>query len=649
MKSAVGIVSFAAGLALIGALIWLARGTRDGDELDELRAPASPNEAQHPAAHVDTASLPRSEDPQARVALAAPASEPAAQRALAASGMPLAIFRGRLVYESTGQGVPCSGVMLRGVEPHEMYCTTDQEGRFQSRHAMPLAHTLVRPVDSRSTRPDWTKATAIERENGDLEVTIRVQAAPTIAIAGEFPAGLDPATFRARIETLDGSDSVVQDPLRLCGTQWFVRGGLDDFLRSEADLEMRLEKAKAIPVEEPAPRLGPPWRLRLENAAGTQLGIAQIGALEGVITATPRWQAFGAIEVSFSGNWSVPPPWQVDVVLRGTQAGGEAPQQFGDLNRLARDPMQFTGLTPGVYTLIASGQGCTRVELPVIARSGELVQVDVQLDCVPIAGSIRGEIVSESGAVPKLSEFANVSLVGSTWHDNAPLIRDPESTAWKARFEFKAVPAGAFRLSCGILEFGLRSSHPDGCRAGDNVQLVLLDRPAPVDLGFRVFDAQTGAELPTYSASLCWNLESFEFHDLAFGAIAGKGLPETGWFSWSVSSPGYVSSAASVDGPVLWSRQSGNQRWIDVRLQPGWSRLVWVHDAEFEELIVGATVLVDGVAVGTTDELGQFTLVLPACPKSIDVRYRDWRCTERPGSPERLGVFEDASFWFARK
>lgn len=137
--------------------------------------------------------------------------------------------------------------------------------------------------------------------------------------------------------------------------------------------------------------------------------------------------------------------------------------------------------------------------------------------------------------------------------------------------------------------------------------------------------------------------------DLLFSAIAGKGLSETGRFSWKVSSPGQANSSGVVDGAAHWPRLSGDRRWIGVRLRPGWSSLVWVNDAEFDRMIVGATVLADGVAVGTTDESDQCTLLVSACPKSIDERYRDWRCTQRPGAPKPLVAFEPAHFWTARK
>jgi hypothetical protein len=643
MKSALRIASTAVGLALLCALAWLAGGLRTDKQVGEPRAPASAQDSPPSAADIEVPALHVNDDPESRIALGAPAFEPAAQRALAASGAKLAIFRGRLVYDSTGQGVPWFGVMLHGVELQDLYCTTDQDGRFQSPYALPLERTLVRPTDQRTTYSPGTKGLAIQRENGDSEVTIRVRAAPTIAILGEFPEGVDPATFQASVDVGGGMNAVAEDRLRLCGTQWFIRPRGDDVMPSQDTSERALDQEQSAPDEWRIPH-----QLRLVNEDGTLLGSAQHDVLEGVIAVTPQWQVRGAFEVSFRGNWNVAPAWPVAVELLGAQADAEPIESWGTLDRFAKEPLRFSGLAPGAYTLSVSGQGFTAVELPVVARSGVLSQVEVRLECLAVAGSIRGEIVSESGTAPEFSEFAHVSLAGSNWETDAKLNLDQKSTGWKAHFEFKDVPAGEFQLSCPFLKFGLVSSHTAGCRAGDSVRLLVLDRPAYVDLGFRVFDSDSGVELKSYSASVTWSMHSQERRGLPSGAIAATALPETGLFSWELSSPGYLCAQGVINGPSAWSVADGAKRWIDVRLQRGWSVLVWALDSESKIVLTGASILVDGVAHAVTDEYGQFTLTLPERPRSIDVRYKDWICTERPHSLEQLDSCETAGFKFRR-
>jgi hypothetical protein len=143
-------------------------------------------------------------------------------------------------------------------------------------------------------------------------------------------------------------------------------------------------------------------------------------------------------------------------------------------------------------------------------------------------------------------------------------------------------------------------------------------------------------------------MHSQERRGLPSGAIAATALPETGLFSWELSSPGYLCAQGVINGPSAWSVADGAKRWIDVRLQRGWSVLVWALDSESKIVLTGASISVDGVAHAVTDEYGQFTLTLPERPRSIDVRYKDWICTERPHSLEQLDSCETAGFKFRR-
>jgi hypothetical protein len=126
-------------------------------------------------------------------------------------------------------------------------------------------------------------------------------------------------------------------------------------------------------------------------------------------------------------------------------------------------------------------------------------------------------------------------------------------------------------------------------------------------------------------------------------------LPESGRLWWNVTSPGHVCAEGNVAEQSGWGLSTGTKRWIDVRLARGWRIKCAVFDDDYGTL-KGATIVADGVDMGTTDADGYFTLNLPQRPKLIEARYRDWRCIESDTAGlETMESCDEVGFVFERK
>jgi hypothetical protein len=576
---------------------------------------------------------------------------------------PRAKFRGRLVYESTGQGVPWCGVELRGSGPAVEFCTTDDDGRFKSQLAFPLAHTHVLVLDQRRYEFDWDRAIDVHREDAESESTVSVSLPATFTLSGDFPDGLNPSQLSGLITSLDDKQQMGAMQVRQAGPNWFAREEAPTLLGIAVAREqvtralgaLKLPSGESDPYESHSDavdrmrKLGPPWKVLLASGDGKWSGAAAIDRLEGVIAIAPQWIAFGQITLEFRGNWVTAPTWTVAIELHSNIANVQPSPDSGRLNELETSPLHFDELAPGSYTMVVTCNACDRLEQPVSVRAGETTHIVVQLNCVASAGSIRGEITSQTGQKPRDEILVNLWRPGlASFNDGIDVVDEPISP-WKASFEIKDVLAGDYQLGCTVGEFGVAPSSITTVRAGDIAHLRVLDDPTYVDIGFRVFDAESGAQLDTFDVAISRNGKDSKLRDQASGTIVAEHVPENGWLWWSLTSPGHVCEQTDFMHPAVWGLSSGSKRWIDVRLQRGWRIKCAAFDDEYN-VLKDATIVADGIDMGTTDADGYFTLTLPQRPKRIEARYRDWRCIESDTNGlETMESCDEVGFVFERK
>ena len=689
MKRALLTGAVATTLAVALIVAWIVVRTRDATAAVPPTATATLGETA-PSNELADIELPAAaNEPTARVESRAQDSAPPLNTWGLGDGGPLAHFRGRLVYQSTGQGVPWCVVGLRGVGRQVEFCTTDDEGRFQSRLAYPLARTLVLVNGDGTQSVDWPSAVEVHREDGDAELTLDVKVAPTLVLAGELPAGVDPSKLKGWLSSFD--DALQLDlTVRAGGEHWFARTALPtprDPERAHADhvalveqmkrdlanrgdsqlsteAKGHIDEVKLVPpipdiasmdeeAEQYADRVRNthgPWTVHLESEHETWTATAKFDQFDGVIELTPQWDSLGDVAVTFRGNWTMPPAWNIRVELRSARTDENPPSASGRLDQLADKPLPVFSVKPGRYTLAVRSDACDDIELPVVVGAPETTNVEVQLNCVVSAGSIRGEITSESGEEPKDRIFLNLWRPGLMSYGDIRLVRDATYEKWKTTFEIADVPAGEFNLTCYAGELGIEPLHTVNARAGDFVRLRVLDRPTYVDIGFRVFDAESGAELEMFDIYFPSRATDKALRGLRSGAMVVEHFPENGTLYWLVTSPGHVCAETDLMHPMVWGRSEGTKRWIDVRLDRGWRIKCAVFDDDEYHTLKDATIVADGVDMGTTDADGYFTLTLPQRPKRIEARYRDWRCIESDTAGlETMESCDEVGFVFERK
>jgi hypothetical protein len=361
--------------------------------------------------------------------------------------------------------------------------------------------------------------------------------------------------------------------------------------------------------------------------------------VRGVATVRPLWRKLGSIAVEVAAANGTQPNWPISIWIEDREERYVDVDRDRELHTLADSPFRAGGLAAGEYTVEVSAAFCAPRRERVVLADGEDRVLSIELAAGAPIAPIRCEVTTESGDVPRDDCSISLWRPGLQNIDLMPIsVRDHFGEPWKATYEISDVPAGSFKLvaSCGA--FGFAPSYAVDVRAGDNVQLRILDRPEYVDIGFRVFDADTGVELATFDARTLRDGTPQEFRDQPSGSIVAHRAPANGRLWWSVTSDGYQSASGDVADLREWSREHDSKRWIDVRLHRGWSATCYAWDAEYHRL-PGVAILADGEPLGETDIEGQLAVTLTQRPRTLTARYRNWHCTESP-TPDELRTMD---------
>lgn len=584
-------------------------------------------------------------------------------------------LRGRLVYKSTGQPIPWYPLWLRAAGGRPETRTTDAQGHFESIHRYDLAaiELNVGEID-RWSDDRWPNAIVIERASADEEVTISIEPGPTIVVLGELPERVTVATLRGTLRSVSSeSERTIGEHLRCGGDQWFFRSdALVDVPKKQPTLEEGFDEARArervetalagYATEDPqriaelaqfvegeigrmreAYRTAPntaavaalppdvgPWVLELRDISAEIDGQAPLSGVHGVMSVQPNWSELGSLTLHFRGAWTTAPQWELSVQLSSTDAGYAQYETSWILGDLVDQTTTVRGLRQGHYTVRVTCAFCSEVVVRPFVSYGPTTNIEVVLDGPQPLGSIRGEVTTQSGEPPDGGNlFFELRQAGARVLSCEPRIEaDDEQRPWRAQFEYVDLPAGAYGLAFDSNGLGIAPSFTTNAHPGDSIALQILDRPDYVDVGFRVFDAESGSELEGYDVDLEGPGVPHDLRAQRSGGIAASHVPETGRFQWRVSKLGYATEHGDTAESAGWPKRDGSKRWIEVRLSRGWSARGWAVDDSGSPL-AGVEILVAGERVATSDVDGNFELRLPSRPASIEVRYRDWNWIER--------------------
>jgi hypothetical protein len=614
------IAALVAAIAVSAVAVWLAVRSRDASSVAPTAETASVSESRPVALEpVDSASPITNNAPSANSDETQSAPAPDSDNAQRVDRAPTSRFRGRIVYEATREPVPWCVVAVRAPGQAGELRVADEQGHFATAFEYAATKLDVLAWDGSELPYDWTGAQSIEHiPTNPTEVEVAVRVWTTIIVDGGMPEGRDPRRwhFQLGLGYQFSEARVTRSHVLFWRNHRQPWGGGADGLD---DLSRR----------------GPPWWLVIDDEQTELCCSIQLDRLEGVLHISPVWQKRGSLVVALRTEATSRPDYRLHARLRPILTANDEATHGGNLRN---SWIRIDNLRPGEFVLDVTSQFCATAHLAVTIRPDELTKAEVLLACEPATDSIRGVVSTESGThtedVARFAELRSVEngvlLVQSSLHwtnENGHAV---------GRFETGALPGREYELSLNSNSaIATRPALPLIVKPGDAVELTVLDRAPKIDVGFEVFDKETGAAIDSFSVrvdsgSNDWSVQGVRSHEVVMDTV-----PVGAHNTWAVWNYGYARVVGTLESASHSWKVDGGRRWVRVELERGDSVTVVVHanDGSWEDFtpIVGASVLVDGREVGRTDRRGSFQLKFSAAPKSIDVRYLDWRQVD--GSP----------------
>ncbi len=558
--------------------------------------------------------------------------------------------RGLIVDARTGEGVPHVRVQSRGIFGLGVWqAVTDSDGRFESASPRPKSRQKLVAFDEFSGRQlDARRHAHGPAQEGGQDLRWPIEVGPT---------------FRVRLVGQPGPN--VGFKLRL------VERGLDGELRewpwldpvagqTGDELWVRYQRVQ----HEPHPARVPYLEALAEEAGlGGQAQVRSTLGLQVVdLTVAPKPGIQGRV-VDQDGR---PVEAAVVALHRGP------PQPTGTAKFVANTDeegrFRLEGLQPGRIWLMVATNHRPALHLDIDLAVGERRWLDLVVQRLEIAGSIRGELVgeadedyptafvrlvSEDGGSTDLVEFAGFMLDFDIFGKSERTGRSP--------FVFEDLPAGRYRISLTPLDG--RSYFPETLSVEppcDGVQFNVGPATSENDLRLRVRDRVTLEECA--EISMLWRVGwmwASEVKAEESGASLGS-TPSNIPLTLLIAAPLHRPAVASLAS----ASRSADGDWLEVDLAPGWGmalvlvdaqRTIGNRDMDLADVLpmpvpAGARVLAGGKEIGRSDETGlalcasdgpisDFEVVLPGWAVLSVERFRGHAET-----PDGIGFV-----WMARE
>lgn len=602
---------------------------------------------------------------------------------------PMASVRGRVTDAATGAALPRFLVRIHD-KTHREDVLTDADGRFESATKFLAGRIRIDPLDHAARRrPAETQEFEHELQDGaGSELELVVPSGPTYFLAfepeGDVRAFAPPvvaeppaksgaksgdvlvvgATERAATETAStappataGAGGAQPSSTSVPSSTTAPADAVEDPLH-----RLRLEDARlwlAVAGEEVRDRVGSepvrapsagdalalPWvrfgtvdpvferaeRLELRSADGTWRADAPVKALRGVQAApvTLKLEARAALtgRVLDADGYAVA---RAQVVLR--EDGETARERRRESTTDAEGRYRFEYLRPVAYRVSARSLRHTPEEKGVTLVAREVTQLDFALLPLPLAGAIRGEIVTETG---RSTPRARITLSGGG-RGGPALVSDVNWTTHEGRkvgrFDFGALPAGPFTLAVekdDWLKWEPRQLQVTAPK--EDVRILVHDDMALCDYVIRARDRDNGLPLdgarvwiefpngPSRERRATWN-EPIE-----------RGVPVERGFRWRIDHPGYEMQRGDEQAFALEEHRDGRiTRVLELSMTPGWGELVRAVRRDGKGAIEGVEIVVDGRSMGKTNKDGTLRIELRDPPKKIEARHASWRLAGQP-------------------
>ena len=577
--------------------------------------------------------------PQEREAAVAPTANPA----------PDALVRGRILYQSTGQGVPFLPVFLRAGQ-RSVELRTDREGAFATADAWPAnveIAVLGAPVPNgpmpRSEHtvagPDGTTTTTATPSTGIplLGVSSVLMTndperppAPSAGKAPPMPAFQPLAT--AAVHDGDAFRLLVE-----LGPTYLLRVApherqhglrLRAFLRDDDDaLATRIQRAdhtlaalEASPepsllwcrVPKPPAHYGDRCRLVVVAEGGFwRAEIADVGTQGVVGPLDVTLQEQGHVRGTVRDAFGVPLAKAHVVVTIGD---GARALRFAT-NTDAQGEYTLTGVQPGAGHAQVAGEAFEPNATAVQVVAGAVATCDLVVRARAKGGSIAGTITTTSGnAFPMVSVHLTSRQDGSIWR-TANIDWQEVDGRHQATFAFADVPL----IECEVqlnpfapcrLQARRQTLTPPQEHVHFRIDDVVQERSLSIDVRQR-----DGTPCPSWTLRLVGD-DGWQIDVRAKDAKSPVRIPQLPG-TWRLLGPtvrGHTGRLEAIPGDQLV-----------IQAEPGWSMQLIAMDIANYFPVRGAPVFADGQQVGVLDGEGELMLDLPAAPRTLTVDPTHWR------------------------
>jgi hypothetical protein len=513
----------------------------------------------------------------------------------------------------TREFLPRYMLRLEDEAGHRVQELTDDQGQFTTKlplasgvvHVVPLDHERRgRPVPTLSIEHDASAARPTLHE-------IRVESGPTFRLAVSPAKGPDPAALIARVRwpTEDGSRAGDFEPVR--AVEPYAKPGEAPWVRLPP-LDPAIEATEALEVR---------------TSDGLWLGEGQVTAVLGVVTSQVdvKLMPFSSVSGVVTDS-SGAPVRGADVSLEYVAVNGKpGGTRSSRSDRSGHYRLDFT--RPGAVTVRVKTIAYAAAETQLTLVSGEAAHADFVLEPLPVAGSIRGLVTSDTGKYEP--DDVRVTLVNV----GIPGPRLRTRPQWETRlgkrvgvFAFDGLPAGNYRVE--IDEHDWFEWEPRALQATaprDGLEFRAHDAVRVADLVFRVTDSDNGLSID-------------KFHVFTQGYPgSGSSTSSSGQIflanfrldlrmRWRLDKAGYPPVFGTLASFNVETLADGRVRHTaEINLRPGWGDRLHVVRRNGQKPIANAAVLVNGMEVARTDSNGIANISVRDKPKSVTVTFPGWQ------------------------
>lgn len=608
----------ALALALVGAGAWLSlRAPKPSDDALTLEAPARGDlgadlvlESAPPQEALDDALADPNEASEllepARVALAPAMLVP--ENAAADASVPRAHVRGRANDAATGERLPHFLLRLSDAHGGVDEVATDAMGEFATSRALAAGSLTVVARDHEGRNAKRAATFVIERSEEALEtpVELAIPCGPTYRLAIVPQEGLDPLLVRARLRWGDGEQQQRTDfePLRAGDTPWVRFAPLPETIKRAEGLELR-------------------------TSDGLWIGDVRVDTFRGVAPVLLRavLEARAAIE----GRAVTPEGEGVGgalALLSATTLDGTAYERR--VTTRADGTFRLELLKPGTGALRIAALRHAPADALVDLRSNVVEPVELVLARLPGAGSVKGEIESETGTY---AHGVRMTLAREGVKDLADVTQSTQ-VFWTERsgrkvgvWSFDDLPQGDYRVSANANDFFTWESRTRKVAPPDDRTVFrVLDATPVVDLVVRYADRDNGVEPPLSHLSLEVGgrrpLERFA----KSGEVVLAGWPIDRTLRWRFDCRGYESRIGDLQSFAVETLVDGRAvRTLELSLRAGWGETVRVVDRKTKRPVANVALFADGKELAKTKTDGYARLFAARKPAKLEPRLKGWK------------------------